>query len=75
MHVIMDLVTDLPESNGYMAIVVFMDKLMKMVHLTYCTKEVTTMECAKLFVDHVFQLYGLPEVLISNRDPHFTGKF
>ena len=53
-HATTDLVTDMPESNGYMAIAVFMDKLIKMVHLAYCTKEVTAMEYAKFFVDHVF---------------------
>ena len=42
-HVTTDLVTHLLESNGYTAIVVFMDKLVKMVHLAYCTKEVTAM--------------------------------
>ena len=71
----MDLVTDLSESNGYTAIAVFVDKLSKMVHLAPCTKEVTAMEYAKLFVDHVFRLHGLPQVIISDQDPHFTGKF
>ena len=74
-HVTMDLAIDLPDSDGYMAIAVFIDKLMKMVHLAYCTKEVTTMEYAKLFVDHVFRLHGFPKVIISDWDPHFTGKF
>ena len=46
-----------------------------MVHLGPCTKEVTAMEYAKLFVDHVFRLHGLPKVIISDQDPHFTGKF
>ena len=52
----MDLVIDLPESNGFTAIVVFMDKLVKMVHLVGCKKkkEVTTMEYAQIFVDTVF---------------------
>ena len=53
-HITTDLVTDLPESNGYTAIAVFVAKLTKMVHLACCTKEVTAMEYAKLFVDHVF---------------------
>ena len=74
-HITTDLVTDLPESNGYTAIAVFVDKLTKMVHLTPCTKEVTAMDYAKLFVDHVFRLHDLPKVIISDRDPHFTGKF
>ena len=46
-----------------------------MVHLAPYTKEVTTMEYAKLFVDHVFRLHGFSEVIISDRDPHFTSKF
>ena len=33
------------------------------------------MEYARIFVDTVFRLHGLPEVIISDRDPRFTGKF
>ena len=70
-----DLVTDLPESDGYTAIAVFVDRYTKMVHFAPCRKEVTAMEYARLFVDHVFRLHGLPEVIISDRDPRFTSKF
>ena len=70
-----DLVTDLPESGGYTAIAVFVDRLTKMVHFAPCTKEVTAPQYAKLFVDHVFKLHGLPEVLISDRDPRFSSRF
>ena len=55
-HVTIDLVIDLPESNGFTAIVVFADKLTKMVHLARCKKEVTTMEYAQIFIDNVFRL-------------------
>ena len=53
-HVTTDLVTDLPESNGFTAIIVFVDKLSKMVHLAGCKKEVTAMEYAQIFIDNVF---------------------
>ena len=53
-HVTTDLVTDLPVSKGKTAIVVFVDKLSKMVHFATCTKEITAMEYAQLFIDHVF---------------------
>ena len=49
-----DLVIDLPESNRFMAIVVFIDKLTRMVHLVGCKKEVTAMLYAQIFVDNVF---------------------
>ena len=45
-HVTTDLVTDFLESNGFAAIVVFVDKLTKMVHPTGCKQEVTAMEYA-----------------------------
>ena len=62
----MDLVTDLPESNGFTAIVVFMDKLTKMVHLVRCKKEVIAMEYAQIFIDNIFRQHSLPEVIISD---------
>ena len=33
------------------------------------------MEYTQIFVDNVFRLHGLPEVIISDRDPRFTSKF
>ena len=33
------------------------------------------MEYVKIFVYHVFRLHGLPEVIIFDWDPCFTGKF
>ena len=70
-----DLVTDLPESEGKTAIVVFIDRLTKMTHMVPCTKEVSASQYARLFVDNVFQLHGMPEVIISERDPRFVSKF
>ena len=58
-----------------MAIAVFVNKLTKMVHFSGTSKEVTAMEYAQIFVDTVFRIHGLPEVIISDRDPWFTGKF
>ena len=69
MYVAMDLVTDVSQSNGFMVIVVFEDKLTKMVHLIGCEKEITAIEYARIFIDNVFWLHGLPRVIISNEDP------
>ena len=74
-HVTMDLIIELLESNGFTSIVVFANKLTKMVHLVWCKKKVTTMEYAHIFVDNVFWLHRLAKMVISDRDPHFTGKF
>ena len=76
-HVTTDLVMDFPESEGYTAIAVFVNKLTKTVHFAPCRKEVekNAMEYARIFVDIAFRLHGLPEVIIPNCDPRFTGKF
>ena len=70
-HVPTDLVTDLSKSDGYMAIAVFVNKLTKMVHFAPCRKEVDAMKYARIFMDTVFRLHGLPKVIISDCDPHF----
>ena len=46
-----------------------------MTHMVPCTKEVTTSQYARLFMDNVFRLHGKPKVIISNRDPRFVSKF
>ena len=53
-HVTTDLITDLLESNRFMAIIVFVDELTQMVHLARCKKKISTMEYAQIFVDNVF---------------------
>ena len=70
-----DLVTELPEAEGYTAVAVFADRLTKMVHFAPCTKKVTAPEYAKIFVDTVFRHHGLLDVIISDQDPRFTSRF
>ena len=74
-QIMTDLVTDLPESKGKTAIAVFVDRLSKMVRFAPCTKEISAEKYAQLFIDHVFKHHGLPEVIISDRDPRFTSRF
>ena len=57
------------------AIAIFVDRLTKMVHFVPSRKEITAQQYAHLFIDHVFKLHGLPEVIISDRDPRFLSKF
>lgn len=74
--VTMDFITDLPEStNGHDSILVMVDKLSKYVHLAPTTKSCTALDCANLFVEHIFQHHGMPKVLISDRDTRFTSEF
>ncbi|GJP70425.1 hypothetical protein CLOP_g1368, partial [Closterium sp. NIES-67] len=72
----LDFITDLPKTrDGHTAILVFVDRLTKMVHFVATTTDVSAEDTAKLFVAHVFRLHGLPRVLVSDRDPRFTSRF
>ena len=65
----------MPEFEGRAAIVVFVDRLTKMVHFVPYHKEIIAKQFARLFIDHVFKLHSLPEVIISDYDPRFLNKF
>jgi len=61
-----DLITGLPPSQGYDAIMVVVDHLSKQAHIIPTTSDVTAAGVAQLFRDHVWKLHGLPEEVISN---------
>jgi len=72
----LDLVTDLPPtSRGHDAVVVFVDRLSKMVHIAPCTKTASAERCAELFEREVFRLHGVPQTVISDRDVRFNSEF
>ena len=75
-QVSLDLITQLPRSlAGNDAIVVFVDKVTKMVHYVATTTTVTAPQLATLFLREVVRLHGVPDSLLSDRDPRFTAHF
>jgi hypothetical protein len=73
--VTMDFITGLPMVQGFDAILVFTDKLSKMVHFAPCATDCTAQKAAELFIREVVRLHGLPRTLISDRDSRFTSAF
>jgi transposase InsO family protein len=72
----MDFVTGLPRTrNGHDAIWVVTDRLTKMVVLVPTTTKVTAPLTAELFQQHVFARFGLPTVIVSDRDRKFISAF
>src|SRR5882672_3266902 len=69
------LIMELPLSRGYDAIMVVVDRLSKRTHVIPTTSDVTAAGVAKLFRDHVWKLYGLPEEVISDRGTQFISNF
>jgi hypothetical protein len=75
-QVSLDFITGLPKTpHGLDSILVVVDKLSKYVKLIPTTVKVTAPETARLFIDHVYRHFGMPKVLISDRDPRFTSHF
>ena len=72
----MDLITDLPPSHrGYDAMVVWQDRMGKLLTVRACTKDINAVELAELFFDTIVCRFGLPKSIVSDRDPRFTSMF
>ena len=69
----MDFIAGLPESNGYDAIWVVIDRLTKMAHFRPCRTDMNTTQFFHMFKDQVFRLHGLPKDIISDRGSLFTS--
>ena len=72
----LDFITHLPKTrSGYTAILVVVDRLSKLVHFIPTVDTATAEDVARLFVDNIFVLHGMPERIVSDRDTRFTGTF
>src|SRR6267142_1588452 len=75
-HITMDLITGLPNSKGYNAILTIVDHgCSRGAIFLPCTTTITGPQIAKLYLDHLYRWFGLPKRVISDRDPHFTSHF
>ena len=72
----MDFITQLPKSDGCSTVWVIVDRFTKIAHFVLVKDGQKTAEgCAKLFLENIWKLHGLPSSIISDRDPVFTSKF
>ena len=69
-----DFVGPLPRTPDYFNyVLVVQDKFSKMAHFIATTTNVTAEETAKLLLENVVRLHGLPETIISDRGHEFTA--
>jgi hypothetical protein len=68
-----DFIEGLPSSDRHNAILVVIDKLTKYGHFIPIHHPYMALQIAKVYVDNVYKLHGLPQVLISDRDPVFAS--
>jgi hypothetical protein len=72
----MDLITGLPESNGHDAILTIVDHgCSRAAIFLPCSTSITGAGIAQLYLEHLFRWFGIPQKIISDRDPRFTSHF
>jgi len=77
--VAMDVITGLPVSHGFNALLTITDKFTKASMLLPCKDTTTAEDTAKLYLNRCYSVYGLPAKVISDReqaepDRHLTMK-
>lgn len=68
-----DLITQLPESRGYTAIMVVVDRFSKRAHFFPITNEFSAKDLATLLYERVWTIHGLPKQIISDRGVQFAA--
>jgi hypothetical protein len=75
-HIAMDLITRLPKSDNHNAILTIVDHgCLRGAIFLPCFTTITGAGIAQLYLEHVFQWFGLPQKSISDQDPQFTSHF
>ena len=71
----MDFVGPFPKSKGFDFLMVILDRLSSMVHLIPTNTTTTALDIAWLWLDNIVRLHGLPDTMVSDRDPRFISRF
>jgi hypothetical protein len=71
----MDFIVGLPKSGNNLAIMVVVDRLCKYDHFCALQHPFTTSTMVQIIMDNIFKLHGMPNSIVSDRDPTFTNNF
>ena len=71
----MDFITGLPKSEGKSVIMVVVDRITKYAHFSTLSHPFKASTVATTFMDIIKKLHGSPRVIVSDKDPIFTGNF
>src|ERR1700676_2329771 len=71
----MDFIQQLPNSEGYTAILVVVDRLTKQAIFIPTHDTITSVQLAQLFILHMFSKHGVPAHVTSDRGVEFVSHF
>ena len=70
-----DIIRQLPNSNGMDTILVIVDWFMKMIRLKAMTMNISSEGIAKIYRNEIWKLHGVPKTILSNWGLQFASKF
>ncbi|KAK3549459.1 hypothetical protein QTP86_001462 [Hemibagrus guttatus] len=73
-HLGVEFITDLPTSRSHTCIFVAVDRFSKSCRLLPLKGPPMALEAAELMFNHVFQYFGIPEDIVSDRGPQFVSR-
>ena len=71
----MDFNTGLPKLEGNNVIMVVVHRITKYAHFCALSHPFNASTVATVFMETVQKLHGTPKIIVSDRDPIFTGNF
>jgi hypothetical protein len=71
--VTMDFIEGLPTSNLFNYILVVVDKFSKYAHFIKLKHPFSALQIAKIYMEHVYRLHGMPQAIVSDQDKIFTS--
>ena len=71
---LIDFIVDLPSSNGFINIIVVVNRLIKMQYMIPIDS-INAILIAEYFVRYIFKLHRLPNSIISNHENQFVLDF
>ena len=74
-EIAMDFIGELPESEGFNAILVITDRFTKMQGYIPALTTWTASDVANAYICHIWKHYGLPKHIRSDRGPQFASAF
>ena len=70
-----NMIGPLPRSNKMDAILVIVDRFIKMIRLKATMTSLSSEGVAKIYRDEIWKIHGIPKMILSNHGPQFASKF